>query len=291
MKRKHIQVMICMAIFFILANQAWAAAQWVPYWATNEGDDCYYDKSSITKVNKNIVSVYSKQMLNNKQKNTWFEVLKKDKLHVPDTPNEFSYLVYLYEFDCLNGKYRDVGFNIYDTQGNTIYSSSKKYGWKVTPHVSANKALKNIVCNNGKTSGKCIFPREELQSFVNGMAEVLPLEDNPIIALTNISLISGNVILYKYSIDTKRLIKFMAESEGMSVREFQQNAISQYGSFDKYIKMRKTHMEDDVARGQCRTTIMRNYIDGGVIFKHAYYEKRGPLFLEVNIDKNRCSKF
>jgi hypothetical protein len=293
MKRKHIQGIIGLAIFILFANQAWAAAELIPY-ATSDMGYHYYNKNSISKDNKGIVSVWTKGLLNDNGKKVYFKMLKDDEQKAPDVPDKISHIVLMNEFDCANGKARYGSFILFDNKNNVIYSGIEDDEWKDIKPGTNNEALKKIACDSGKISkvtNNSKISREELRAFVNERAKNLPIRLDSITTLTNIILKSDDTILFKYRFDKDAMIKLMAESEGISVREFQKNAISQYGSFDTYINMRKTRMEDDVSRGQCRTTIIRNYIDGGVIFKHAYYEKRGPLFLEVIIDKNKCSKY
>ena len=57
MKAKHIQVIICLVIFLLFANQAWAT-DWIYYDTSAVGDKLYYDKSRIKKENESIISVW-----------------------------------------------------------------------------------------------------------------------------------------------------------------------------------------------------------------------------------------
>ena len=55
-------IILIIGILFLFANQAWAE-NWILYASTNLGDTYYY-KSSIKRVNKNIVKVCIKTILN-----------------------------------------------------------------------------------------------------------------------------------------------------------------------------------------------------------------------------------
>ena len=77
MKVKNVQSIICLVIIFLFANQAWAA-EWIYYASTSIGM-LYYDKSSIKKVNKNIISVWAKTIFNEDGKNRDFFISQKDR--------------------------------------------------------------------------------------------------------------------------------------------------------------------------------------------------------------------
>ena len=60
MKTKNVQSIICLVIFFLFANQAWAA-DWI-YYDTADFGDSYYDKNSIKKIKESIISVWTKNI-------------------------------------------------------------------------------------------------------------------------------------------------------------------------------------------------------------------------------------
>jgi hypothetical protein len=150
MKLKNVQSIICLAIFFLFANQAWAA-DWVLYESSDTGD-LYYDKSSIKKVNENIVSVLTKQILNENGKTRYFSFLKMSN-KAPEKPDLLSYKLILSEIDCVNKKIKSSPMTIYDEADNVIYSTPVKYDeWSgIVPNTIAAK-LKNKVCAAGKSS-------------------------------------------------------------------------------------------------------------------------------------------
>ena len=74
MKTKNFQSIICLVIFSLFANQAWAA-DWIYYDTVTVGD-VYYDKSSIQEVNKSIIHVWTKDILSKEAKTKYFSILK-----------------------------------------------------------------------------------------------------------------------------------------------------------------------------------------------------------------------
>ena len=147
---KNVQGVICLVIFFLFANNAWAA-DWIRY-ASHTFGDTYYDKSSIKKVNKNIIHLSNKQILNEDGKTKYFSFLKSiDK--APNNPNLISYFLRSSEIDCVKEKIKDFSTIIYDEKNNVLYSSPKGETdeWLDIVPNSIGKKLKNIVCKEPVT--------------------------------------------------------------------------------------------------------------------------------------------
>jgi uncharacterized protein YrzB (UPF0473 family)/ketosteroid isomerase-like protein len=145
MKTKIFQGIIYLVIYFLFANHAWAA-DWI-FYASTSTRDAYYDKSSIKKVNKNVISLYTKQILNENGKTQYFSFLKKiDK--APDNPNLISYVLRLSEIDCVQERIKDFSMIIYDEKSNSIYSTPKGVAdkWNDIIPNSIGEKLKKIVC-------------------------------------------------------------------------------------------------------------------------------------------------
>ena len=154
-KIKNIQGIICLVIFLIFINQAWAE-EWI-YYATSASRKVYYDKSSIKKVNKNIISLCTKQILNKDGKTKYFSFLKSiDK--APNNPNLISYFLRSSEIDCVKEKIKDFSTIIYDEKNNVLYSSPKGETdeWLDIVPNSIGKKLKNIVCKEPVTPKEAI---------------------------------------------------------------------------------------------------------------------------------------
>ena len=108
--------------------------------------DTYYDKSSIEKVNKNIIRVWTKKILNEDGKKETFSSLKGiDK--APDNPDLISYMLALNEIDCVNEKVRNSTVIYFmKKEGEAIDSNTKYNKWdKIILNSVADK-LKNILC-------------------------------------------------------------------------------------------------------------------------------------------------
>jgi ketosteroid isomerase-like protein len=167
MKTKIFQGIIYLVIYFLFANHAWAA-DWI-FYASTSTRDAYYDKSSIKKVNKNVISLYTKQILNENGKTQYFSFLKKiDK--APDNPNLLSYVLRLSEIDCVKERIKDYSMIIYDEKSNGIYSTPKDVTdkWNDIIPNSIGEKLKNIVCERpvAPNSEEPVAPKEAIAPAV-----------------------------------------------------------------------------------------------------------------------------
>jgi len=145
MKIKNVQGIICLAVIFLFANQSWAA-DLILYGTTIAGD-MYYDRSSIEKVNKNIIRVGIKSIYNEEGKTKTFSSLK-GTYKALDTPDKLNHYILLQEIDCANEKYRTVSIKIYDEKGNMLVSSPEGNTgeWNNILPNSVTETLEKIVC-------------------------------------------------------------------------------------------------------------------------------------------------
>lgn len=150
MKTKNIARIICLLSFLLFVSQAWAE-EWVKYTSHTFGD-VYYDKSSVKKIDKNIVSISSKQILNEDGKTKYFSLLKISDNKLPESSDMLSYKLISSEIDCLNKKFKSSSMTIYDKQDQPIYTATLNYEvWtKIIPQTSWDN-LKSRVCSSGKT--------------------------------------------------------------------------------------------------------------------------------------------
>lgn len=151
MKIMNVQGIICLGIIFLFANQAWAA-EWI-FYVSNASGNSYYDKSSIKKVNKNIISVSTKIIFNQDGKTKAFSFLKSIN-KAPDNPDILELELRLQEIDCINKKSRISFASFYNKKGNVVFSFPKNvYGeWQKIIPKSTPEMLKNKVCSAGNTS-------------------------------------------------------------------------------------------------------------------------------------------
>ena len=152
MRAKNSQVIICLLIFFLFADQA-LAEDW-KFRALLPRGTGYYDKSSIKKINEKISHVWTVTIYNEKGKADAFSLLKKqDK--APDNPEILSQELVLLEFDCVNEKYRIASMDIYDEKENLLLSVPEiDAEWHDIIPNSINEILKKIVCSVGENSNK-----------------------------------------------------------------------------------------------------------------------------------------
>ena len=179
MKAKNVQGIICLVIFFLFANQAWAA-DWI-YFDTTAAGDMYYDKSSIKKVNKSIISVWDKDILSEEAKTRYFSILKG--IHkAPDNPSMLSYYTKLMEIDCVNKKIKDISLIFYDEKGNVIYSSPKSESGKwntIIPNTVGEKLI-NIVSCEPVTPNEIVVAHKVEEPVAPNEAVVAPKAEKPV---------------------------------------------------------------------------------------------------------------
>ena len=179
MKAKNVQSIICLVIFFLFANQAWAA-DWI-YYDTADFGDGYYDKSRIKKVNKSIIPVWTKNILSEEAKTKYFSILKgMDK--APDNPSLLSYYIELLEIDCVNEKIKDTSVTIYDEKGKVVYSSQKGESgeWNDIFPLSVGEKLKNIVCKEPATPEEAVVALKVEEPAAPKEAVVAPKVKEPV---------------------------------------------------------------------------------------------------------------
>jgi hypothetical protein len=152
MKTKSFQGIICVIVFFLFANKAWAA-DWI-YYTSIATVHMYYDKSSIKKVNKNIISVWTKTIFTDNGKKQYFSFLESIG-KAPDNYNILNYQLVLVEIDCINKKYRIYSMSINDEKDSVLASLPKPTDqWIDIPPTTQMETLKNEVCTVSTTSKK-----------------------------------------------------------------------------------------------------------------------------------------
>jgi len=179
MKIKNVQSIICLVIFFLFANQAWAA-DWI-YFDTAAVGDVYYDKSSIKKVNKNIIQVWNKDVLSKEAKTKYFSILKE--IHkAPKNPSMLSYYKKLMEIDCVNRKIKDIFVIFYDEKGKVIYSSPKSDSgeWNdILPNTVGEKLINIVSCEPATPSDAVVASKVE-EPVAPKEAVVAPKVEEPV---------------------------------------------------------------------------------------------------------------
>ena len=162
MKAKNVQSIICLVIFFLFANQAWAA-DWVYYDKAAVGDMLYYDKSSIKKVNESIISVWTKNILSEETKTKYFSILKG--IHkAPDNPSKLSYYIKLTEIDCVNKKMKGISVIFYDKKNKVVHSSPKSESgeWNaILPNTVGEKLINIVSCETITPNEAVVAPKVE----------------------------------------------------------------------------------------------------------------------------------
>ena len=150
MKTKKVWSIVCLIIIFLFTSQAWAES-WVLYSTCDEGE-IYYDKSSVKKVNKNIINVRTKTILNEKGRAEAFSIIKKMGIALC-CPAKIGYEMTLEQYDCVNKKYKSYSTTIYDKKNNVlVLQNAVGNKWNDIRSDSIAGKLKNIVCSADKIS-------------------------------------------------------------------------------------------------------------------------------------------
>ncbi|MBN1473843.1 MAG: hypothetical protein JW914_04445 [Syntrophaceae bacterium] len=124
MKVKIISCIVFLGLLFLFINQAWAA-EWILCASSPSGARLYYDKSSIKKIDRNIIRVFNKfEYISKSDKKMAFASLKKIN-KAPKNPDMMNHDLSVNEIDCANNKHRLISAVFYDVKGKAIYSSSK----------------------------------------------------------------------------------------------------------------------------------------------------------------------
>ena len=152
-----------LAMCFLFSGQALAANEWM-YFASNTARDSYYDKNSIVKIDKNVVRIWTKQILSENGKiKTIAKFRGKDKK--PNNLDLISYILKQSDIDCLNKRIKDSSMIFYDEKSNILYSSPKNDVGKwddIIPNSFADK-LKRIVCEGAVASKETLIASAEMK--------------------------------------------------------------------------------------------------------------------------------
>ena len=161
MKAKNVQSIICLVIFFLFANQAWAV-DWIYYDKAAVGD-FYYDKSSIKKVNESITSVSTKNILSEEAKMKYFSALKV--MHkAPKNPSMLSYYTKLMQIDCVHRKIKDISVIFYNEKDKVVYKSPKSESgeWNdILPDTVGDKLINIVSCEPVTPKEVVVAPKVE----------------------------------------------------------------------------------------------------------------------------------
>jgi cell division septation protein DedD len=141
----------------------------------------YYDKSSIKKVNKSIISVWNKDILSEEAKTKYFSILKG--IHkAPDNPSMLSYYTKLMEIDCVNKKIKDISVIFYDEKGNIIYSSPKSESGKwnaILPNTVGEKLINIASCEPVTPNEVAVAPKAK-KPVTSKEVVVAPKAEKPV---------------------------------------------------------------------------------------------------------------
>lgn len=138
-------------------------------------------------------------------------------------------------------------------------------------------------------AGSAPVTRDALLYYVNENAKNLPMRTDAATTVTGVALLSHNVVLWRYKIDAGALLKQIAQQGGIPVEELTRRASAKYGNPQGFITATmKEGMAEGVARKNCNTPAVRDFLERGVIVKHAYFFLDESLFFEAPVDISSC---
>ena len=141
----------------------------------------YYDKSSIKKEDKSIISVWNKDILSEEAKTKYFSILKG--IHkAPQNPSMLSYYKKLMQIDCVNRKIKDISVIFYDEKGKVIYSSPKSESgeWNdILPDTVGEKLINIVSCEPVTPNEAVVAPKVE-EPVAPKEAVVAPKVEEPV---------------------------------------------------------------------------------------------------------------
>jgi hypothetical protein len=136
---------------------------------------------------------------------------------------------------------------------------------------------------------KGIYSREALAKAVNEMSKQLPMQVDSVTTITSVFILKNNNIQYRYALDKEKVIELAARQKKISVDELKANAVAQFGSVEKLLKV----WSESVLRRQfiitnCSTPETRKWIENGISLVHTIYDKKGVFFYETIISTSQC---
>ena len=131
--------------------------------------------------------------------------------------------------------------------------------------------------------------REALLYYVNENAKNLPMRTDVATTVTGVALLSHNVVLWRYKVDAGALLKQIAKQGGIPVEEVAKSVRERYGTPQNFITATmKKGMAESVTKKNCNTPSARDFLERGIIIKHAYFYPDESLFFEATVDSSSC---
>ena len=142
MGHKKIYLMAVVGLtFFLLANlNGYSKEKWVSYAKSENGDEYYYDESSLKQVAKKVTQVWRMKKLSSSSKGDY--VKRNKKYSSLDSVNT------LVELDCRKKTIKLLSLVYYDDKGNTLESyDDPDSGRRLARPASRTALLLNSVCS------------------------------------------------------------------------------------------------------------------------------------------------
>lgn len=171
MKSQNIHGIVFLILLFLFANQA-EAEEWI-YYASTPTRDAFYDKSSLKRVDRHIISVCTKIAFNDDGKKHDFSFLQSIG-QAPESFDILNYKLIISEVDCTNHKIKDCSTRIYDKKNNVVYTSpiSDTGKWSDIFSNSIGAKLRDMICKENVTSTKVSMTSQK------AVISSVPVDDN-----------------------------------------------------------------------------------------------------------------
>ena len=132
------------------------------------------------------------------------------------------------------------------------------------------------------------YPKEDIRYQVNEIGKTIPMVLDGATKISSVILLDPYTINFRYSISNEDYYLMMARSKKQSVKKFKSEKISEYGSLKAYFEYIFFLLGNTSVKKNCTNPSTRQLIDGGVTFKHTYYDQNNIYRYDVTVNKDTC---
>lgn len=134
-----------------------------------------------------------------------------------------------------------------------------------------------------------IYTQEKLLISVNELAKKLPMQIDSITILSAVVLLKNRAIQYRYTINKEKTIQLAAAQKNISVEQFNEIAISKFGSIKNLFKvLANDTLVKRIETTNCTTPDTLEWLNNGVTLVHVIYGEDGSFIHEASITEKNC---
>ena len=132
------------------------------------------------------------------------------------------------------------------------------------------------------------YSKEDIRYQVNEIGKTIPMVLDGATKISSVILLDPYTINFRYSISNEDYYLIMARSKKQSAKKFKSEKISEYGSLEAYFEYVLSLLGNNNVKKNCTNPSTRQLIDGGVSFKHTYYNQDSIYLYDVTVNKDTC---